>query len=224
MNAPISTIPIFVSHSSEDKSVVRPLARYLERRGWRVWIDEEGIAAGKAWHGALIQALEATWAVVLVVSCHSMLSRWVIREIQAADRLGKQIIPLVIDDAPYPDELRMILSSVQRLDFTERTDADRRNRQLSRLDGALIRAAQTHRRTPPGRALIAAGRVVTAIGVVGLVLGFALFAYLGYSAASAAPFGGGSGSPVYGWGVFMASMVVTGIGESMRRAGLKRGI
>ena len=224
MNAPVSTIPIFVSHSSEDKSVVRPLARYLERRGWRVWVDEEGIAAGKAWHSELIQALEATWVVMLVVSYHSMRSRWVIREVQAADRLGKQIIPLVIDDAPYPDELRMILSGVQRLDLTGHHDADRRNQQLSRLDSALIRAASSHRRTPPGRALIAAGRVITAIGVVGLVLGFASFAYLGYQAASAGPFGGGSESPVYGWGVFMVSMIVTGIGETMRRAGLRKGI
>jgi hypothetical protein len=219
-----SEVPVFISHSAKDKAAARAISRYLQSRGWRVWIDEVGIAEGKKWHGALMNALESTWVVLLVVSINSMRSKWVVREVQAADRLGKEIIPVVVDDAPYPDELRMILGGVQRLDLTERQDENRRNHQLSRLDNALIEAGRTRVRTPPGRALIAVGTVIAAIGVIGVVLGFALFVYLGISEVGHPSFGGGIPRPVYGWGLFAISAVIAGAGASMRRAGRKKGI
>lgn len=83
-----------------------------------MWIDEAGIAGGKDWRQELVRALEQTWVVVLLISLNSMRSKWVTREIQAADRLGKQIIPVVVDEAPYPDALRMILGGVQQIQLT----------------------------------------------------------------------------------------------------------
>jgi hypothetical protein len=223
-DAPLSQVPIFVSHSSEDKASARAIADHLHRRGWRVWIDEAGIAGGKQWHSELIRALEAAWVVLLVVSLHSMRSRWVIREVQAADRLGLSVIPVVVDEAPYPDELRMILSGVQQIPLTERSDAARRNQQLSNLEHALIVAARAGRTVEPGRVLTMIGSLILGIGMVGCVLGFALFAYLGITEVSGPPTGGGIPPPFIGWGVFAASIVVAGVGEAMRRAGLKKGI
>lgn len=223
-DAPLSQVPIFVSHSSEDKASVRAIADYLHRRGWSVWIDEAGIVGGKQWHSELIRALEAAWVVLLVVSFHSMRSRWVIREVQAADRLGLSVIPVVVDEAPYPDELRMILSGVQQIPLTERSDPARRNQQLSRLEHSLILAARAGRTIEPGRVLTMIGSLILAIGMVGCVLGFALFAYLGITEVNSPSTGGGIPPPFIGWGVFAASIVVAGIGEAMRRAGLKKGI
>ncbi|HEX6256916.1 MAG TPA: TIR domain-containing protein [Euzebyales bacterium] len=222
---PLSQVPIFVSHSSEDKTAARMIADHLRRRGWNVWIDEAGIAGGKEWHGELMRALEAAWIVLLVVSFHSMRSRWVIREVQAADRLGLKVIPVVVDDAPYPDELRMILSGVQQLPLTERRDAARRNRQLAGLDDALLLAARAGREGRPGKVLIAIGSVISAIGAIGCIVGFALFAYLGFAEVNDPSIGGGGIPPPFiGWGVFAASIVVVGVGQALRRAGLKKGI
>ena len=221
---PVSQVPVFVSHSSQDKASARDIARYLGHRGWTVWIDEAGIAGGKEWHGELIRALESTWVVLIVISIHSMRSRWVIREVQAADRLGLRVVPVVVDDAPYPDELRMILSGVQQVDLTERSDADRRNQQLHRLDEALIHAARAGRRPERGRSLTAVGSFVRAVGMVGIVGGFALFAYLGFTEVNNPSIGDGIPRPFIGWAVFAVFIVVAGIGEAMYRAGLKRGI
>ena len=219
----VSQVPIFVSHSSEDKASAREISRYLKRQGWSVWIDEVGIAGGKEWHGELIRALEAAWIVLLVVSLNSMRSRWVIREIQAADRLGLRVIPVMVDEAPYPDELRMILSGVQQLPLTERDPADR-NQQLSRLDHALVLGARARRTTRPGKVLIAVGSSILTIGLIGFVLGFALFAYLGFTEVNTRSAGDGIPRPFIGWGICAASIVVAGIGEAMRKAGLKKGI
>jgi hypothetical protein len=226
----LSDIPIFISHSSDDKVAARSIATYLRRAGWTVWIDEEGIAGGKDWRGELVRALEQTWMVVLLVSLKSMRSKWVVREVQAADRLGKQIIPVVVDEAPYPDALRMILGGVQQIQLTQLGDEDHRNQQLARLDNALILAARQTAKTPPGKTLIAVGNVIRVIGVVGLIIGFALFIYLGITEVQANEFPpevtdvGGIPRPFIGWGVFVVFMIVAGIGEGIRRAGLRKGI
>jgi pSer/pThr/pTyr-binding forkhead associated (FHA) protein len=219
-----SQVPVFVSHSSEDKRVARMVAQYLRRGGWKVWIDEVGIAGGKQWHSELIRALESTWVVLLLVTYHSMRSRWVVREIQAADRLGLTVIPVVFEDAPYPDELRMILAGVQRVEITP-TDSDRLRAQLARLDETLVLAARQGRPTRPGRVLTTLGTTIRTVGIIGALAGFVLFVYLGYLEVSApqGP-GGGVPRPFFGWGVFALFVVVTGIGEGIRRAGLRKGI
>ena len=230
----LSETPIFISHSSEDKGAARVIAGYLRRAHWTVWIDEAGIAGGKDWRGELVRALEGAWIVVLLVSLNSMRSKWVIREIEAADRLGKTIIPVVVDEAPYPDSLRMILGGVQRLLLDGLSDEERRGPQLARLDEALMHAAQSTGRSTPGRAQILIGRVVRAIGIVGFLFGLALFAYLGITEVSGPPSGdfsglfdtsfGGIPRPFIGWGVAVVFLIIAGIGEGIRRAGMRKGI
>lgn len=222
----LSQVPIFISHSSEDKRAARTLASCLRSRGWTVWIDEAGIEAGKNWRGELIQALEGTWVVLLLVSYKSMQSRWVIREVEAADRLGLQIIPVVIDEAPYPDSLRMIVSGVQRLDATDIHDSEKRGQQLGRLDSALIHAAQQVGRTRPGRVRVVVGTIIATIGMVGFLIGFALFMFLGFQEVNAGGFGDGGGipAPFYGFGLCFVSMIVAAVGTGIRRSGLRKGI
>jgi hypothetical protein len=224
----LSDVPIFISHSSEDKLAARTIAGYLRRARWTVWIDEAGIAGGKDWRQELVRALERTWVVVLLVSLYSMRSKWVTREIQAADRLGKQIIPVIVDEAPYPDALRMILVGVQQVHMDQLGDEDRRGQQLAQLDHALILAARQGVQTPPGKTLMFIGNVIRVIGGIGVLLGFGLFAYLGFAAVDGNGFpavgGGSSPSPFIGFGVFLISGIVATIGEAMRRAGMRKGI
>jgi len=221
----LSQVPIFISHSSEDKRAARAVASYLRHRGWTVWIDEAGIEGGKNWRSELIQALEGTWVVVLLVSLQSMQSRWVTREIEAADRLGLQVIPLVIDEAPFPDSLRMILSGVQQIDATGIHDSEKSGQQLARLDSALIRAAQQVGRSRPGRVRVVVGTIIGTIGMIGALVGFALFVYLGFLAVNSGSLdGGGIPPPLYGFGLMFVSIIVGGIGEGIRRSGLKKGI
>jgi pSer/pThr/pTyr-binding forkhead associated (FHA) protein len=220
----LSDVPIFVSHSSEDKSVARLVARYLNRTGWSVWIDEAGIAGGKDWRGELIQALQPTWLVILLVSYQSMRSRWVVREIQAADWLGLRVVPVVIEDAPYPDSLRMVLAGVQQVFLTDLNDEDRRTQQLARLDHAVLEAARAGRQAEPGLFLIRLGGLLRALGTVGVLIGFALFIYLGFTEVDTPSSAGRIPPVIYGFALFVSSAVVAAVGEAIRRAGLKRGI
>ena len=40
---------VFLSHNSDDKSVVRDLAEKLKARGIKVWLDEWELVAGRPW-------------------------------------------------------------------------------------------------------------------------------------------------------------------------------
>jgi hypothetical protein len=220
--APLSQQPIFISHASEDKRVVRHIVDGLRRSGWTVWIDDAEIPGGDEWSASLLRALESSWIVVLVVSNASMTSKWVRREIAAADRLGRRIIPVVIENVPYPDDLRIRLAGVQQIDATDLNDSERRQGQLSRIDDALISAARARQPGKPGTARIAIGMTIMLIGLLGLAGGFAAFMYLGFQSTGAP--GDDTPSPFIGWGVFAASMVVAAIGSGIHRSGKRKGI
>ncbi len=221
----LSKVPIFVSHSSEDKTAARAVAAHLRRAGWTVWIDEAGISGGKDWRGELVRALERTWVVVLLVSLTSMRSKWVIREVQAADRLGKTILPVVVDEAPYPDALRMILGGVQQIRLTRWHDRDHAAGEFVRLDEAVMLTARKGMRSPPGKTQIAVGTVIATIGLVGFFAGMALAVVLGVIAGTKGVSGGEDFPRVFiGFGICFVSFVVGGVGEGIRRAGMRKGI
>lgn len=182
-----------------------------------MWIDEAGIEGGKAWRAELAQALTSSWVVVLLVTLESMLSKWVVREIEAADDLDKPIIPVIVEDVPYNDSLRIVLNRVQRV------DAGGPNlRHLHRLDTALSAAAQTAHLSTPGRRLIVTGTIMAAVGWLGTLasLLFALRVFEGSNEpgialyAFALTFGLSGSIPI----------VIAVVGMSMRRAGRKKGI
>jgi hypothetical protein len=166
----------------------------------------------------------STRLVILLVSYQSMRSRWVVREIQAADRLGLRVVPVVIEDAPYPDSLRLVLAGVQQVFLTDLNDEDRRAHQLARLDHAVLEAARVGRQAEPGLFLIRLGGLLRAVSMVGVLIGFALFIYLGFTEVDAPSSAGQIPPVVYGFGLFATSGVVATVGEAIRRAGLKRGI
>ena len=50
MSDPVLTYDVFLSHSAEDKAVVRPLAERLRQDGLKVWFDGRVLkAASRIW-------------------------------------------------------------------------------------------------------------------------------------------------------------------------------
>jgi len=91
---------IFVSYSHKDEERVRPIVEELEKRGWSVFWDIE-TPAGKTWHGHIGTALNTSHCVVVVWSCHSIVSESVIEEAWIGKQRGL-LVPLRIDDIDLP--------------------------------------------------------------------------------------------------------------------------
>lgn len=109
---------IFLSHSSKDKRTAHQLAADLKQVGHDVWIDEENIVVGQGIASGIQDGLKSCDFILLVLSKHSVESKWVEREWQsryAEDISASQplILPVLIDDCQIPT----LLSDKKYADF-----------------------------------------------------------------------------------------------------------
>ncbi|MBI1765307.1 MAG: SUMF1/EgtB/PvdO family nonheme iron enzyme [Acidobacteria bacterium] len=95
---------VFLSHSSKDKPLVRPLAERLRADGLRVWFDERDINPGSHWQSKIEEGLEQSRVLVVCVSENGSTSDWVKLEVgtfRRRDPLNREgrIILLRLDEA-----------------------------------------------------------------------------------------------------------------------------
>src|SRR6476661_5823200 len=101
---------VFLSHSSKDKAIVRPLAERLRNDGLRVWFDEWEIESGDNIPAKLEEGLERSRVLVLCMSASAFGSDWAQLEsgtYRFRDPLNKlrRFIPLKLEDAPVKGSL-----------------------------------------------------------------------------------------------------------------------
>jgi hypothetical protein len=87
---------IFISYASEDKETAARLAGFLESLGWSVWWDRR-IPAGRTWRSVLQEALRDMRCMIALWSRDSVESPWVAEEAEEARKLGKTLVPILIN-------------------------------------------------------------------------------------------------------------------------------
>lgn len=103
-------VSVFLSHSSKDKSFIRPLARYLESHGISVWLDEADLVGGEPLLARLAASVSEVTLMVVVLSRHSVKSNWVTRELSLAmtkelKRRRMTVVPILKDNCRIPATL-----------------------------------------------------------------------------------------------------------------------
>src|SRR5215510_13326124 len=88
---------VFVSYSRKDEEFVQRLAADLEQRGIDAWIDTQDIANTDedSWRAAITDAIDASAALLLVLSPDSVLSEPVSKEVMVAADAKRRIVPVV---------------------------------------------------------------------------------------------------------------------------------
>jgi len=113
---------VFLSHNSRDKPQVRELARRLETRGLRVWLDEEQLPPGVPWQPLLEQGMEDCRSGAVLVGKDGF-GPWQDEEMQALLRQavsrGKPVIPVLLPGAPLQPRLPLFLSSRRWVDLRD---------------------------------------------------------------------------------------------------------
>lgn len=111
---------VFISHSSRDAAVAREVCVALETVGLRCWMAPRDIAPGRTWSKAIVEGLDSSRVIVLILSRHADASEEVLREVERASRTGKQVVTLRIEDVQPSGGLAYFLSATQWLDAVRR--------------------------------------------------------------------------------------------------------
>ena len=98
---------IFISYANEDRDRAAQLAAFLESAGWSVWWDRR-IPAGRTWRAVLEEAVTDMRCMVVLWSEDSVKSPWVAEEAEEARRLGKTLVPVLIQRVEPPMGFRAI--------------------------------------------------------------------------------------------------------------------
>jgi TIR domain/Bacterial Ig-like domain (group 2) len=98
---------IFISYANEDKETAAQLAGFLESIGWSVWWDRR-IPAGRTWRAVLQEALRDMRCMIALWSKDSVESPWVAEEAEEARKLGKTLVPILIQRVEPPIGFRTI--------------------------------------------------------------------------------------------------------------------
>jgi hypothetical protein len=86
---------LFISYSSEDQNFVDELYAKLRASGQYVWLNTESIPKGDKWHNKMVEGLNETDILILVLSPDSVKSRWVVQEWRTFLDMQKQVMPIL---------------------------------------------------------------------------------------------------------------------------------
>ncbi len=93
------TTTVVISYKSEEGDISLKVKEYLESNGITCWRAPESIKSGSIYADAIADAIATCDAFVLCLSDRAQRSKWIKREIEAADSGDKLIIPFCLDDS-----------------------------------------------------------------------------------------------------------------------------
>lgn len=105
---------VFISYSREDSHFARLLKIELEKLGLELWIDTDKLLAGVDWRDGIDEAIQDSYAVIVVKSPDSFLSQYVTYEWAYALGIGVAVIPILLRPTKFHPRLEVF----QHLDFT----------------------------------------------------------------------------------------------------------
>ncbi len=172
---------VFISHSSQDKTIADAICATLERSNIRCWIAPRDVMYGEEWAPAIIKAIKQSRIFVLIFSSNSNNGEQVKREVKNAADMGIPIIPFRIKNEPLSDHMQYYISTAHWLDALTPPLEDH----LEELTKAVSRllSIPTNIKVPPIkqppkrslrglRSLLAIG---TTIAVIGIAIIFLIF-------------------------------------------------
>jgi TolB-like protein len=110
------TPDVFISFASPDSAVAGAVCDALEREGVSCWVAPRNVMTGEFYADAIVRAIDATKAIVIVLSQSAIASPHVLREVERASSKRHPVISFRIDLAPLPAGLEYFLNTSQWLD------------------------------------------------------------------------------------------------------------
>jgi hypothetical protein len=172
---------VFVSYSHRDKPVADAMVSHLERAGIRCWFAPRDVMPGRVWGEAIVQAIETTRLMVVILSDEANHSRQVLREVERAVASDVVIVPFRIEAFEPTGAMAYYLASEHWLDAMTAPLESHIDR-LVKVAQALLGTPRVQAAPPPApapavpaprssrrRAWLVVGAAVMAVAVLGAV-------------------------------------------------------
>ncbi|MDE6420626.1 MAG: toll/interleukin-1 receptor domain-containing protein, partial [Lachnospiraceae bacterium] len=104
---------IFLSHSSKDAAIAEQICEQLEKNGIRCFIAPRNIRPGKEYAEEIINGIDESAAVVLLMSGNANSSPHVLREVEHAVSGGTPILVYKIEDVALSKSMEYFLMTHQ---------------------------------------------------------------------------------------------------------------
>ncbi len=110
------THDVFISYSTDSKATADDVCSALEANEIRCWIAPRDIRPGVEWAEGIIDGIEGSCLVILILCARSNDSPQVLREVERAVSKRIPIIPFRIEDIPLSKSMEYFISSHHWLD------------------------------------------------------------------------------------------------------------
>jgi hypothetical protein len=114
--AEISPPTTFISHASDDRAAAEKICRVLEADGISCWIAPRDVALGRDYAEQILDGIESTRVMVLLLSSGANASSHVKNEVERAISKGKVVIPFRIENVQPSRSLELFVSRSQWID------------------------------------------------------------------------------------------------------------
>lgn len=109
---------VFVSYSSRDTELVKEICENLKQNNIPYWVAYENNSYGESFSKSIIENLNKSEVVVLLVSEASCQSSHVLSEVTYARNHKKQIIPIAVGDVALTEEFEYYLAPYHFLSYS----------------------------------------------------------------------------------------------------------
>lgn len=96
---------IFISYSRNDAEIVKGIYDWLEKAGYKCWLDIDGMFSGVSYKKVIVDAIKRSKILLFMSSENSNKSRNVVSEVSVAVEYGKKIIPVRLDMSSYSESI-----------------------------------------------------------------------------------------------------------------------
>lgn len=124
---------IFISHSSKQAQAAADIVREIESRGGRCWIAPRDISKAGTYAGQIIEAIKKCHTMLVLVSCDSVASPQVEREVERAIHYQRRLMVVRLEDVTLCGDMEYYLSAVQWFPATQGLDQEVLGRILAAL-------------------------------------------------------------------------------------------
>lgn len=121
---------VFISYSRLDKEKADLICKYLDQFNISYWIDRESVHHGNNFKVEIIEAIQTSKILIFISSVNSNKSPNTVKEVSIAEKYGKVVIPIRIDNSAYDMSLEYDLCNRDWMNFQEDVDYDESAKKL----------------------------------------------------------------------------------------------